>query len=135
MTTPIQTFMANMARAVRNRETVTIGGGEFNWIELSYVLRFMDDAVPKLMPKPGLERAKTLLWDLPIHDRKSAESFLRLLDANDLAFHCDDDPAEIVGPHGLHLFNPHEVDLLRQRMAEVHKHHDDPCSVLLKDES
>jgi hypothetical protein len=135
MITPIQTFMANLANlayAVRNRETVTIGGGKFEPTELAAVRRFMEAALLKLVARPGLGRAQDLLWDLPIHDRESAEAFLRLLDANGLAFHPDDPPDDIVNSAGVPLFNRDEADLLNKRMDEVRRHHDDPFSVLLK---
>lgn len=34
----LETFLANLAHAVRNRETVTIGGGDFTHTELAAVL-------------------------------------------------------------------------------------------------
>lgn len=34
----METFLANLKYAVRNRESVTIGGGVFNWRELELII-------------------------------------------------------------------------------------------------
>jgi hypothetical protein len=36
--TDLSTFLANLAHAVRNRETITVGGGDFSPAELAAIL-------------------------------------------------------------------------------------------------
>lgn len=41
----MQTIIANIKHAIRNRETVTIGGGEFNSQELCTIIQLYEAAV------------------------------------------------------------------------------------------
>lgn len=61
------------------------------------------------------------LFNRKIADLESAKQWLRDLVALDLAFHLEDDPAEVVnGRLGAPTFAEEEVEPLRERQAELY---------------
>lgn len=67
-----------------------------------------------------------------ITSKKEAITFIRCLHEDDKLFHLEDDPAEIItmAPGGsANTFTKPEIILLRQRVAEVFTHHEDPLAV------
>lgn len=52
----VSTFIANLKKAIANREDVTIGGGIFNRDELLPVLRLLQEAVEVQPPSTGMWR-------------------------------------------------------------------------------
>lgn len=78
--------------------------------------------------EPVRQTPEYFYW--PVLNEWSARFFLKFLHEDGLLFHPEDDPAEI-SDKGVPLFTTHEVDLLRLRMAGVHRHLKDPCAYAL----
>jgi hypothetical protein len=66
----------------------------------------------------------------PITKTQDAESFFFCLYQDNLLFHPDDDPANVVNPDG-RIFDDLEAHVIRQRIDEVYEVMDDPCEYIL----
>lgn len=61
----MKTFLANLKHAVRNKETVTIGGGEFTPKELEPVVNALESFPPQQVRRMWVNQPSTLQ---PNHD-------------------------------------------------------------------
>lgn len=72
------------------------------------------------------------LYTTPITTTADAEGFLFQLHDLGLAFHPEDDAAEVISNKtGAALFTPDEAAAINERMEEVFQHMADPCAYLL----
>lgn len=78
----------------------------------------------------------------PLKNREDVETFFTKLFLDDLLFHPEDDPGDIITlespleedsePRYYELFNEKECIELRKRLDEVFEYHEDPCDFILK---
>lgn len=72
-------------------------------------------------------------FDIPIKTKNEAIQFITDLHKNDLTFHFDDDPADIIRVKtGEPLFTETECELMRARVNELFTYLSDPFEILLK---
>jgi hypothetical protein len=77
----------------------------------------------------------------PLKNREDVETFFTKLFLDDLLFHPEDDPSDIIYLEEdseiweervyVPLFNEEENIKLRQRLDEVFEHHEDPCKFIV----
>ena len=68
----MQTFIANLKHAVRNRETVSIAGGTFNAAELAAVLAHLESTQPASEAAKGKKTVFTMGGQNPFNGRAGA---------------------------------------------------------------
>ncbi len=66
-----------------------------------------------------------------IRSYEDACKFLQQLNADNLIFHPEDDPADIINIAGEYTFNKREAKVINKRMDEVWAHMADPCEYIL----
>lgn len=91
----MNTFIANLKYAIRNRETVSVGGGEFSTEELKEVLATLEAATSPCdrsasLPRGGLlytgpEAIKQFLYCLDVHFQSKAPGKAYQMTRNDTA--------------------------------------------------
>ena len=74
-------------------------------------------------------------FNKPIGSKEQVEDFLNKLHSDDLLFHPEDNPKDIIIKDAdgkfVELFNKEECKLLDQRLKEVWEHYDDPCEYIM----
>ena len=69
----------------------------------------------------------------PITDYDQAAKFLLQLNADNLIFHPEDDPATIIDLQGNYIFTSIEAEAINDRMEEVWLYMEDPCEFILNE--
>jgi hypothetical protein len=123
----METILANIRHAIRNRDYVHIGGGHFGAEDLRPVA---DLIAAHLRDRTEVTRIHRMLWDRPINTAADARCHFIWLELAGLLYHPDDDATEVITgawPNAVRCFTNEEAALLNQRMNEVRRFF--PCPV------
>jgi hypothetical protein len=66
----------------------------------------------------------------PLTSLADCEGFFFCLEQDNLLFHPEDDPANVINANG-RVFTDQEANAIRQRVSEAYEFMDDPCNFIL----